>query len=255
MVSVLDETVILAAGILAGIINAVAGAGTLITFPVLLALGYPPIIANVSNSVGLLPASVAGAYAFRPELKGHWRSISLMACFSALGGAIGAVTLLLLPEDNFSTIVPFLLLIAAVLSALQPHIARWLQRTPNEIVADTRSATPGLMACILAAGIYGGYFGAAQGVILLALLGIMWSTNMNRSNGAKNVLAGTANLLSAVLFATSGNVDWIVAALIGVGAAIGGWLGGRIGRRLHPTMLRVLLVVVALTAATVLFLP
>ncbi|TFD87699.1 sulfite exporter TauE/SafE family protein [Cryobacterium serini] len=253
--TLLEGAIILVAGIIAGIINVVAGAGTLITFPTLLALGVPPITANVSNTVGLVPGSVAGAYGYRRELKSQWRPVAWMAAFSAVGGVTGGLLLLLLPEEAFSAVVPFLLLVAAVLSAVQPRVARYVRRkAPEGTTIDTRPVTFGLVLGILGTGVYGGYFGAAQGVVLLALLGILWSTDMHRANGAKNVLAGMANLVSSIIFISSGTVDWVIALLIGVGSAFGGWIGARIGRRLPAPVLRTILVVVALTAAVVLFL-
>ena len=253
--TLLEGAIILVAGIAAGIINVVAGAGTLITFPTLLALGVPPITANVSNTVGLVPGSIAGAYGYRRELKSQWRPVAWMAVFSAVGGVTGGLLLLILPEEAFSVVVPFLLLLAALLSAVQPQVARYVRRkAPEGTTTDTRPITFGLVLGILGTGVYGGYFGAAQGVVLLALLGILWTTDIHRANGAKNVLAGTANLVSAIIFISSGTVDWVIALLIGVGSAFGGWIGARIGRRLSAPVLRTILVVVALTAATVLFL-
>lgn len=253
----IEGSAIFGAGIVAGVINVVAGAGTLVTFPALLALGVPPVVANVSNTVGLVPASITGAFGYRRELAGQWRSVALMAAFSAVGGIVGGILLLALPATSFSAVVPFLLLAAAVLSAIQPRVARYVRRNASEHELRDGVARPvtfGLILGVLATGVYGGYFGAAQGVVLLALLGILWSTDMNRANGAKNVLAGVANIVSAVIFISSGTVDWMIAVLIGVGSAIGGWLGARIGRRLPAPVLRAILVVVALTAAVVLFL-
>ncbi|HZK60113.1 MAG TPA: sulfite exporter TauE/SafE family protein [Cryobacterium sp.] len=257
--TLLEGAIILIAGICAGIINVVAGAGTLITFPVLLALGVPPITANVSNTVGLIPGSVAGAYGYRRELASQWRPVAWMALFSAVGGITGGLLLLVLPGDVFAGVVPFLLLLAALLSAIQPRVARFVRRKTPAAPAgtvitktDTRPLTLGLILGVLATGVYGGYFGAAQGVVLLALLGILWSTDMHRANGAKNVLAGVANLVSAIIFISSGTVDWRIALLIGVGSATGGWLGARIGRRLSAPVLRTILVLVAVIAAVVL---
>lgn len=253
--NLLEGSAILGAGFIAGIINVVAGAGTLITFPTLLALGVPPVVANVSNTVGLVPASITGAYGFRRELSGQWRSVILMAVFSAIGGVIGGLLVLILPAASFSTVVPYLLVIAAILAAVQPRVARFVRRNASESAgAATRPITFGLILGVLATGVYGGYFGAAQGVVLLAILGILWSTDMHRANGAKNVLAGVANVVSATIFISSGTVDWMIALLIGVGSAAGGWVGARIGRRLPAPILRSILVVVALVAAVVLFL-
>lgn len=250
--NLLEGAIILLAGIAAGVINVIAGAGTLITFPTLLALGIPPVTANMSNTVGLVPGSIAGAYGYRRELKGQWRSVAWMALFSAIGGVVGGLLLLVLPEASFSAVVPYLLLVAALLSAIQPRVARFVRRKSAETAHDTRPLSFGLVLGILATGVYGGYFGAAQGVVLLALLGILWSTDMHRANGAKNVLAGVANVVSAGIFISSGMVDWMVVLLIGVGSAAGGWLGARIGRLLPAVVLRTILVVVALTAAVVL---
>ncbi len=252
--SLLNDAIILLAGIVAGIMNVVAGAGTLITFPILLALGIPPLTANMSNTVGLVPASITGVYGYRRELEGQWRQVAWMASLSAVGGVAGGMLLLLLPAKSFSTVVPFLLLLAALLSAVQPRVARFVRRHSTADASDTRPLTAGLLLGILATGVYGGYFGAAQGVILLALLGILWSTDLHRANGAKNVLASIANVVSAAIFISSGRVDWRVALLIGVGSAVGGWLGAHIGRRLPAAVLRTILVIVALTAAVVLFL-
>lgn len=255
MVSLLDGIIIVSAGIAAGIINVVAGAGTLITFPVLLALGIPPVTANVSNTVGLVPASISGAYGYRRELRGQWPSVIRMAVLSGVGGLAGGAALLLLPADNFSVVVPFLLVIAAILAAIQPRVAAFVRRrSTDDAGSATRSLTLGLVVGVFLTGVYGGYFGAAQGVVLLALLGILWSTDLNRANGAKNVLAGVANVISAVLFIAMGIVDWQVAILVGVGSAIGGWIGSRIGRKLPAAILRAILVVVAVVAAIVLFL-
>jgi len=252
-VTTLDAAIILVAGIAAGVINAVAGAGTLITFPTLLALGIPPITANVSNTVGLVPGGVVAAFGYRRELAGQWRAVLVMATFSLIGGAIGGALLLILPASAFSLIVPYLLIVAAALAALQPRVARFVRRNAASRSRDTRPVTFGLVLGILATGVYGGYFGAAQGVVLIALLGIFWSTDLHRANGAKNVLGATANIVSAIVFISSGTVDWRIAALIGLGSAAGGWLGARVGRQLSATVLRTILVAVALGAATVLF--
>lgn len=252
--NLVDAAIILVAGIVAGLINVVAGAGTLITFPTLLALGIPPLTANVSNTVGLVPGSIAGVYGFRRELKGQWRAVGVMAIFSGVGGVVGGLLLLVLSEEAFSVVVPYLLLLAAVLSAVQPRVARFVRRkAPERRGVDTRPVGFGLVLGVLGTGVYGGYFGAAQGVILIALLGILWSTDIHRANGAKNVLAGTANVVSSIIFISSGTVDWLIVLLIGVGSFAGGLIGARIGRKLSAPVLRAILVVVAVVAAIVLF--
>lgn len=247
--TVIESLIILAAALGAGVVNAVAGAGTLITFPTLLALGYPPIVANVSNTVGLIPASVTGAYGFRKHIRGFWPVVTKMAVLSAAGGIVGAALLLFLPAENFAVVVPFLLVLSAILALAQPRVARWVRRGTQGNENDVFPLAGGLAVCIFAAGIYGGYFGAAQGVILLALLGAFWSTDLNLDNGAKNVLAGTANVVSAAVFIGSGMVDWRIALIIAFGSAIGGWVGAKVGRRLPAVVLRWILVVTAAAAA------
>lgn len=250
----LEYALVFAAAIGAGIVNVVAGAGTLITFPTLLAMGVPPVVANVSNTVGLIPASVAGAYGFRRDLIGMWPAVLKMAVWSAVGGIIGALCLLALPAENFANVVPFLLVLSGVLAAAQPRVSRWVRGRSDSDVNNSTRVSVGLVVAITATGIYGGYFGAAQGVILLAVIGILWTTNMNRANGAKNVLAGVANVVSACLFVFSGSVDWMIALIIAGGSGLGGLIGARIGRFLSATALRTVLVVTAFVAAGVLWL-
>ena len=251
-----DALLLLSAAIGAGIMNAVVGAGTLITFPTLLFLGYPPVVANVSNTVGLVPGSIAGAYGYRATLVGRWRLVRRLATATATGGLIGGLLLILLPGRAFEVVVPVLLVASAILAAVQPRVAAAVARRRAARGADSTAPEPGseavgpmLLLGILLAGIYGGYFGAAQGVILLVLLGLALGGPVNGLNGVKNVLAGTANLVSAVLFIVMADVDWQAAAIVAVGATIGGGLGGRYGRRLPSSALRVILVAVALIAA------
>ena len=270
---------VLAAGVLAGMVNTIVGAGTLITFPLLIALGVQPLTANVSNTVGLVPASITGAWGYRRELRGQWRTVARMAALSAVGGIAGGLLLLVAPAAAFTAVVPWLLLLAAGLAAVQPRVAAVVRRralaareatvaatagdTAAEVAAPaaaegvaaplTHPLTVGLGLGIAATGVYGGYFGAAQGVVLLALLGIAWTTDLHRANGAKNVLAGVANLVSATVFVIGGVVDWRLAGLIALGSALGGVLGARVGRRIPAPVLRVLIVVVALGAAVLIW--
>lgn len=232
------------AGTIAGAMNAVVGAGTLITFPTLLALGYPAVTANVSNTVGLVPGSVAGAYGYRHELTGRWALAARLSALAALGGLVGGVLLLALPAHAFDLAVPALLFASAILTAVQPRVSRSLaKRGPRPAHGG-----PALAVGVALTGVYGGYFGAAQGVILIALLGILLAIGLQQTNGIKNVLAGVANLVSAVLFAAAGDVDWAVAGLIALGSGIGGAIGSRYGRRLPAGALRAVIVLVALAA-------
>lgn len=264
----LELVVVLLAGLVAGVINTIVGAGSLITFPLLVGVGVPPLTANVSNTVGLVPAAVTGAWGYRHELTGTWRVVVRMAVLSSVGAVAGAALVLVASPDAFTLVVPWLLVVAAVLAAAQPRIAERIRRrealaalasgtsladddaAPAEVVARvTRPLSVGLALGIAATGVYGGYFGAAQGVILLAMLGTWWSADLHRANGAKVILAGTANVVGGAIFVASGEVDWTVASLIAVGSAIGGVIGARVGRRIPAPALRVVIVVVGLGAA------
>ena len=243
--SLLECLLVLAAGVFAGTINAIVGSGTLVTFPVLLAVGYGPVVANVSNTIGLLPGSISGAIGYRAELAGQRRRILALGTASLLGGVLGAALLLSLPGSAFEAIVPVLIAIALVLVVLQPRLSRAL--------AERRDAVrphggPALWAGVLGTGVYGGYFGAAQGVILLALLGIAIPEDLQRLNALKNVLAALVNGIAAVIFVVVATVAWLPVLLLAVGSAAGGQLGARIGRRLRPAVLRGVIVVVGLAA-------
>jgi uncharacterized membrane protein YfcA len=241
----LEALAVLSAGAGAGTINAVVGSGTLITFPVLLAVGYPPLLANVSNNVGLVPGSVAAAFGYRRELAGQWRRTLRLAGASVVGSVIGAIALLLLPDDAFRAIVPAFIALALVLVVLQPRLSRRLAERPQR--PATRGG-PATTAAVGLTGVYGGYFGAAQGVILVALLGIALPEPLQRVNAAKNVLAAAANGTAALIFVSVAEVSWTAALLIAVGSSLGALLGARYGRRLPAGALRGLIVVVGLAA-------
>ena len=233
------------AGIGAGTLNTVVGSGTLLTFPALLAVGLSPVTANVSNTVGLAPGSLSGAIGYRAELEGQRRRTSILGTGSVLGGIIGAVLLLTLPEAAFRAIVPVLIGLALVLVIAQPWLS---QRLAARAGADRTEVTPVLWIGVFLTGIYGGYFGAAQGILLLAIMGVLLTETVQRINAVKNVLAMLANAVAAVVFVFTAEVDWVAAALVAVGAVMGGQLGARVGRRLPPGLMRVIIVVVGLAA-------
>jgi uncharacterized membrane protein YfcA len=236
---------IAAAGMAAGTINTVVGSGTLITFPVLLAFGYAPVTANVTNSLGLVPGSAAGAYGYREELHGQWRRTARLGCASFAGAVAGAVLLLVLPPSAFKAIVPVFIAIALVLVVLQPRLSAWLARRGRE---PTAQAGWSVLLAVFATGLYGGYFGAAQGILLLAILGLGLPESLQRINAVKNVLAGLANLVAALVFVFAAHIAWGAALAIAVGAALGGVIGARVGRRLPPGVLRGVIVVVGVSA-------
>jgi uncharacterized protein len=243
--SPLDALAIFAAGLAAGTINVIVGSGSLITFPVLLALGYPPVLANVSNNVGLVPGNTSATVAYRRELVGQRRRLVQLGSASLLGGLIGAILLLGLPDSVFKAAVPALIALAAVLMALQPRMSAGLERR------GSRRAHGGvaLMVGVFTTGIYGGYFGAAQGVILIALLAIFIDDDLQRLNGTKNALALTVNAVAGIFFIATTHISWSVAGLIAAGSVIGGQVGGRFGRRLPAPVLRWAIVVVGLGVA------
>jgi uncharacterized membrane protein YfcA len=249
-VSGLAATAIFLAGVVAGVVNTVVGSGSLLTFPVLLAVGYPPLVANMSNTVGLAPGNFSGAYGYRRELKGQRSRILWFGAVSLLGGLAGAAALLVLPSKAFSTVVPVLILVACILVIVQPWFKKALER--RQRTADARS--PLLYLGIFGSGVYGGYFGAAAGVVMLALFGLFLPDDMQRLNGLKNVCIGLINGVAAVTFVIVGGVAWLPATLIAVGSVIGAQIGARIGRRLPPAALRACIVTVGVIAAAVMLL-
>lgn len=249
---------VLVAGIAAGTINTVVGSGTLITFPTLIALGVPPVTANVSNTVGLAPGSLSGAIGYRRELAGQRGRLLRLGTASVLGGITGAFLLLRLPHGAFDAIVPALIILGCVLVVVQPLISRRVTARgvaePDRDLDGTDSRgkeKPWVWLSVYGTGVYGGYFGAAQGVILMGVLGIGLSQSMQRNNAAKNVLAMLVNGVAAVVFVIVAHVYWLVALLIAVGSVIGGQIGATVGRRLSPLLLRLVIVAVGVVAVVV----
>jgi uncharacterized membrane protein YfcA len=244
-VSVAASLLVLLAGVCAGVINTVVGSGTLITFPALLAAGLPPVTANVSNTVGLFPGSFVGAYGYRRELAGQRPRVLSLGAASVLGGICGAVLLLVLPASAFRAVVPALIVLALLLVVLGPRINAWAARRGHAV--SGRVHWP-LWVATAATGVYGGYFGAAQGVVLMGFLGILLDDAVQRHNALKNVLAGLVNLVAAVVFVLTTHVDWPAAGLVAAGSVVGGVIGARVGRRLSPAVLRGLIVVIGCAA-------
>jgi uncharacterized protein len=242
-----EALAILAAGTAAGSVNAVVGAGSLITFPTLLAFGVPPVVANVSNNVGLVPGNVSSMFGYRRELAGQRGRLIRLGAAATVGAAVGAVALLWLPAAAFRFIVPVLILVSCALVLVQPWLSAWLKtRRASQEQAKT---SPLLSAGVCLSGVYGGYFGAAQGVLVIGLLGSFLDETLQRINGAKNVLVGMVNGTAAVVFILIAHVAWVAAALIAAGSTIGGLVGARFGRRLPPTALRLFVVAVGVIAS------
>lgn len=238
--SPIEAIAILAAGLAAGTINTIVGSGSLITFPTLLAFGYPAVVANVSNTIGLVPGSLSGAIGYRRELAGQRGRAVRLGIAASLGGLTGGLLLLVLPAAAFQRIVPILILGSVALIAIQPRLSRAMgdRRTEGE------EHTVPLVATLFLTGIYGGYFGAGQGVIMMALLGLFLPDDLQRLNGLKNVLAVLINSVAAVLFILFAPVAWPPAILLAIGAIVGGQVGAVVGRRLPASILRGAIMVV-----------
>src|SRR3954454_10926983 len=240
--TVFEALAIVGAGAVAGGVNTVVGSGSLVTFPTLLAVGYAPVTANVSNSIGLVPGGVSGSIGYRAELRGQGRRTVIMAVGTTIGAVIGGVLLLELPSSVFDAVVPALILLAVALMAFRPSPKQ--HEGGNNMVAGVASS--------FATGIYGGYFGAAQGIILMSLLRLCFSENLQVLNAIKNVLAGIANLVAGIVFMFVAHVAWGAAALIAVGSTVGAHVGARYGRRLPQEILRRVVIVYGVVVAIVL---
>jgi uncharacterized membrane protein YfcA len=238
----LEALAVLVAGAVAGGVNAVVGSGSLITFPTLLAVGFSPVTANVSNCVGLVPGGVSGSFGYRRELRGQWRRCAILGVGTVIGAVVGGILLLELPGEVFDAVVPALILLAVALMALRP--------SPK--AHEGSSNMPAGIASSFGVGIYGGYFGAAQGIILMSLLRLSFSENLQVLNAIKNVLAGVANAVAGVLFIAVADVGWGAALLIACGSVVGAHVGARYGRRLPQESLRRVVIVYGAIVAVVL---
>jgi uncharacterized protein len=239
---------LLAAGMAAGTINTIVGSGTLITFPTLLFFGFPPLVANVSNTVGLVAGGLTGIHGYRAELVGAGGTLRRLVPVSLLGAVTGAILLLKLPESAFNAIVPALIGVSLLLVLLGPRLQAWAAaRHPDH---DSGGRRVSMTAGVFAAGIYGGYFGAAQGILLVGIMSVLMTISLQRVNALKNVLATVVNAIAALTFMLVAwqRINWRVAALIAVGSLAGGYVGARVGRRLSPVLLRALIVVVGVLA-------
>ena len=245
-----EALAIFAAAVAAGGINAVVGSGSLITFPTLLAFGFPAVVANVSNNVGLVSGNVSGAFGYRRELAGQRGRLVRLGVLAAAGSLAGAILLLSLPASAFTLIVPVLILISCVLVIIQPRLNAWMAaRRARRQPGRQAERSPVLAAGVLASGAYGGYFGAAQGVLVIGLLGSFLDDDLQRVNAAKNVLVTVVNGTAAVVFILFAQVNWVVVLLIASGSTAGGLLGARVGRRLPPLALRILVATIGVIAA------
>ncbi|HEY6760821.1 MAG TPA: sulfite exporter TauE/SafE family protein [Baekduia sp.] len=245
---VADGVLLVAAGVATGSINAVAGGGSLISFPALLATGLSPLSANVSNLIATLPGYLSAAATSREELAGQRERVRALAAAGAIGAAIGTTLLLVGPEDTFSTLAPWLVLLACALLAIQPFVAKWVARSAHH-TAPTR-----LIVSVGVASIYGGSFGAGLGIVLLAALGLTLEEPLQKLNAIKQVMSLTVAVVSAVAVAVFGPVAWLSALLVGVGTLIGGRVGVGVARRLPEPVLRGSVIALGVVVAVVLLL-
>lgn len=250
--SVFHMVLIALAGLGAGAINSVVGSGTLITFPTLVTLGYPPVTATMSNAVGLVAGGVSGTWGYRRELRGQWHRLRWQIVASLCGAILGAWLLLHLAETVFERVVPVLLVLALVLVIAGPRIQSWARQRAEKAGRSADHVSPRRMAALVAGtflvGIYGGYFTAAQGILLVGVMGALLPESVQRMNAAKNLLTLLVNTVAALAYTLVAfhRISWVVAGLIAIGSLTGGWLGARYGRRLSPNMLRAAIVVVGL---------
>ncbi|MDN5796307.1 MAG: sulfite exporter TauE/SafE family protein [Intrasporangium sp.] len=246
--SIWSALAIALAGVGAGTINAIVGSGTLLTFPTLLFFGINPLTANVSNNLGIVAGGVSGSWGYRHELTGQGPTLRRLMPLSLVGSVVGAGLLLVLPPAAFNAIVPLLIALGVVLVVLGPRIQGRVRGGAHE--PEPRWHAPAMGAGVLLAGMYGGYFGAAQGVLLMGILSVLSSEPLQRLNGYKNVLTLIANFVAAIVFLlfARDHIDWLVVALIAVGSFCGGIIGARVGRRFPPNVLRGIIVVIGVVA-------
>jgi uncharacterized membrane protein YfcA len=237
-----SSIIVFIAGLWAGTINAVVGSGTLVTFPVLIALGVAPVVASMSNAMGLVAGTAAGAFGYRRELAGRGRQVLRLLPASVLGGISGAWLLLHLPEKVFHYVAPVLLVLALLMVVFQPRLQDWVRNreaNPEHAVRDKRHGVL-LVVLVYLAGVYGGYFVAAQGILLVGILGVFLTGTIQNANAMKNILVLGVNMVAAIsylLFAFD-RINWLVVLLIAVSSTIGGILGSKVGRKLSPRVLR-----------------
>jgi len=253
-ISIIDLIAVCLAAVAGGFVNAIAGGGTLITFPMLTAVGVPPVIANVTNTVALCPGYVGGTYAQRHDLQGQKKRMWMLLPTGILGGITGGVLLLSTSDATFRKLIPYLILTAVILLAFQDQLRNAVMARMSGSDSDsTHSHEAWAIPLIFFAAIYGGYFGAGLGVMMLAVLGLVLDDSLTRLNALKQSLSFVINIAAALFFLFSGKVLWTAATVMAVGALAGGVLGGRVASRIQPIVLRWIVIAVGLVVAAVYF--
>ncbi|GGF52143.1 UPF0721 transmembrane protein [Marmoricola endophyticus] len=247
----LEALAVLGAGFGAGVLTATVGVASLISFPVLLAVGLPPVTANASNTVGLVPAGLSGAFGYRAELRASARVTAVVMVTSGLGAVVGAVLLLALPPSVFEAVVPWLILFTCLLVGAQPRISAWLRRRSGS-VEERLALGPVTRVFALVTGVYGGYFGAGSGVMMVAVLGLGTDLPLHVVNAVKTTAILAGNVVASLVFVVVADLDWTAVGLVSAGSLVGGYVGARVGRRLPPTLFRGLVVLAGVVAAVAL---
>jgi len=242
----LDDLAVAAAGLFAGAVNAIAGAGSLLTFPVMIGVGLTPLSANVTNSIGVVPGNLSGTWGFRNELRGQRSRLAGFAAPAIVGSLLGGILLLVLPAHSFTLVAPALLGLASLLTVAQPVIARKVGQSPS------RRNNAALSTGIFAVSIYGGYFGSGIGVLFIAVLSIFVADQLSRLNAAKTVLQALANGVAGILFAFFAPVHWWLVLILSVSSAVGGPIGARLSVHIPAKVLRAVIGVLGLASAIVL---
>jgi uncharacterized membrane protein YfcA len=250
--SLFNEILIFLAALAAGFINALAGGGTLVSFPVLLALGVSPVVANVTNTVALVPGTIGGMWSQRADFKSQYQRLLKLLPVAIVGGVGGGLLILNTSETAFNSLIPYLILLATLLLAAQVKIKNWVVARIGH--THTEQHNPLIMlSLVFLASVYGGYFGAGLGVILMAVLGLVTDDSMTRLNFLKQALGFAINMAAAIYFAFSGKVDWMIAFVMIFGSLTGGVLGGKLAGKIKPEILRWIVVSAGLIAAVIFF--
>jgi len=244
-----EQLVVLLAGLGAGILSSTVGVASLLSFPTLVALGIPPVTANVSNTLGLIPGGISGAAGYREELRKAPRLAAVILLVCSIGAAVGAALLLGLPPGVFEAVVPWLILFTCLLVGLQPKIAGWLRSRAGDAHAERLHMSPVTTFFATLTGVYGGYFGAGAGVMMVAVLGLGTDLELRIVNGLKTVSMTAGNVVAGLIFVVVAEPRWDAVALLAAGSLVGGYVGARIGRRLPDAVFRGAVVVAGIVAA------
>lgn len=248
-----EHLAVLVGGFFAGILTSTVGVASLLSFPILLAVGLPPVVANASNTVGMTPAGLSGSFGYRRELREHPRIAALVVVLCGAGSIAGAALLLALDPGVFEAVVPWLVLFTSILVGVQPFITRCLRARRGGDGADRVRMSPVTGFWTALTGLYGGYFGAGSGVMMVAVLGFGLDLELRIVNALKTLSVMAANVVATLIFLVLADLDWVAIGLLASGSVVGGYVGSHIGRRLPPTLLRVLIVVAGVTASVLLF--